>query len=272
MAFWRRLLAGSDWSHLLSVLSPSFFDVVSARDLSLRAAELARNWFDRDGYEANVARLAAELNATPIGIGIAASRPLRSVIPFRGEPLARVDCPRGLDGRVVLKFFFFQIARADTVFLDLRLSRFCSSESESNARFVPAPLWARWQPDFVAGIRQLYEGFYTERTELFAQATRALGVSAANEVFLRAFGGDNKRSSQYSLAAFRDIFHEVFIRCRDSQTAFHPDFVTLGIMLATLYDHLEELGGSYDVQSAYTSVRDAIETPAANQAPAQPST
>ncbi|HEY5955208.1 MAG TPA: hypothetical protein VIV60_01595 [Polyangiaceae bacterium] len=258
MAFWRRLLAGSDWSHLLSVLSPSFFDVVSARDLSVRAAELARNWFDRDGYLANIGRMDAILGATPIGVAIASSKAPRSVVPFRAEPLSPGECSHRFDGRAVLRFFFLQIARVDTVFLDLRATRFCPSEDGRDVKFVPAPLWARWQPDFVEGIRQLYEGFYMDQPEQFERATRELGVSAANDVFIRAFGGQNKRSSQYSVAAFRDTFHEVFVRCRDSKTAFHPDFVTLGIMLATLYDHLEEIGGVYDVQAAYFAVRESM--------------
>jgi hypothetical protein len=54
----------------------------------------------------------------------------------------------------------------------------------------------------------------------------------------------------------------VFIRCRDSKTPLHPDFVTLGVMLATLYDHLETLGGVYDVQSAYQAAN-APSNPAA---------
>lgn len=251
MAFWRRILAGSDWSHLLSVLSPSFFDVISARELSVRAAELARNWFDRPGYLENVTRLSDRLTTHDLGISVVSSKPTRSIVPFRAEPLGQEECPRAADGAGLLKFFFCQIAVSQTVFLDLREARFCRCTETGRLAFHPLPLWTHWRPDFAEGIRRLYAGFYSGQPDLFEQATRELGVSAANEVFRRAFGGENMRAARYSLSEFRDTFHQVFIKCRDAKAALHPDFVTLGVMLATLYDHLETLGGTYDVQGAY---------------------
>lgn len=257
MAIWRRLLAGSDWSHFLSVLSPSLFDVISARDLSKRAAELARNWFDRSGYLGCIRRLDESLQSANIGVDISASRPSQSRIPFRSEPLPLGACPSSDDGDALLKYFFLQIMSADTVFLDLRDKRFCNCPSSGRVTFIPLPLWAHWQSDFVQGVRDLYQGFYVGPISLFEHATRELGVSAANSVFQQAFGGERIRGNQYRMSEFRDTFHEVFIKCRDAKTAFHPDFVTLGVMLATLYDHLETLGGTYDVLAAYESVRAA---------------
>ena len=258
MAFWRRLLAGSDWSHLLSVLSPSFFDVMSARELSVRAAELARNWFDREQYLSQVVALGENLALLDIGVTVVSAKPVRSVIPFRAEPLNLIECPKAADGTALLRLFFLQIAISDVVFLDLRESRFCRCAETGKIAFHPLPLWSRWRPDFVEGIRRLYAGFYEEQPGQFEQATRELGVSAANDVFFRAFGGARKHASSYALSEFRETFHEVFVRCRDAKAALHPDFVTLGVMLATLYDHLESLGGTYDVQAAYEAVTLAV--------------
>lgn len=255
MAFWRRLLAGSDWSHLLSLASPSFFDVVSARDLSARAADLARNWFDRKRYLDCVSGLSASLAEEDIGIDVFAVQPIRSLIPFRSEPTTLEQCPVSGDGNAVLRLFFRQIATRDTILLDLRACRFCRLSGGARVNYRPLPLYAHWQPDFVEGVRQLYRGFYEDDAALFAQATRSLGVSAASDVFERAFGGEKKHSCKCSLAEFRETFHEVFLRCRDANVPFHPDFVTLGILLATLYDHLETLGGVYDVTSAYLQAK-----------------
>lgn len=257
MAFWRRLLAGSDWAHLLSLASPSFFDVVSARDLSVRAAELARNWFDRRKYLECVATLEASLARHDIGVDVAAVKPSRSMIPFRSEPTTLADCPGAGDGHAVLRLFFRQIASTDTVLLDLRACRFCRQPEALRVSFHPLPLYAHWQPEFVQGVRQLYRGFYEDDPTMFAQATRALGVSVANDVFERAFGGEKKHACRCSLAEFRAAFHEVFERCRDAHVSFHPDFVTLGILLATLYDHLETLAGVYDVAAAYREAQAA---------------
>jgi hypothetical protein len=251
MAFWRRLLAGSDWAHLLSLASPSFFDVISARDLSGRAAELARNWFDRQKYLDSVSMLEASLAGNDIGIDVVAAKPSRSVIPFRSEPMTFADCSVAGDGDAVLRLFFRQIAATETVFLDLRAGRFCRESEDHRVSFRPLPLYAHWQADFVQGVRQLYRGFYEDDSAMFAQATRALGVSVANDVFERAFGGEKKHACRCSLAEFRQTFQEVFERCRDAHVSFHPDFVTLGILLATLYDHLETLAGTYDVAAAY---------------------
>jgi hypothetical protein len=254
MSFWRRLLAGSEWSHLLGVLSPSFFDVVSARDLSIRAVELAGNWFDRAGYLGCVGRLSSTLGANDIGLDVVSSSPSRSMVPFRSEAPRASECPMAGDGAALLRFFFLQIATSKTVFLDLRATRFCRPASGERIVFHPLPLWVHWQQDFVDAIRQLYAGFYGSQSEGFEHATKALGVSAANEVFERAFGGERKTASRYSMSEFRETFHEVFVKCRDQKTPFHPDLITLGVMLATLYDHLECLGGVYDVQAAYQSV------------------
>lgn len=250
MALWRRLIAGSDWAHLSDVLSPAFFEIVPPRQLSVRAAELARHWFDHDGAKA----LATRLDQAAVGNGqafrVSTATGSGSIIPFVGRPANRGRCRPARDGQALLEYFFFQIYQSDTVFLDLRAARFCQG-AEPAVVFWPLPLWTRWQPDFVQGIRQLYDGFYGGSDALCAQAMRELGVSAAAEVFEREFGGTKKRASQYTVAGFEQTFHEVFVRCRDQKTAFHPDFVTLGIALATVYDHLETLGGTYDVESCF---------------------
>jgi hypothetical protein len=160
------------------------------------------------------------------------------------------------EGEQVLRYFFFQIYASESVFLDLRGSRFCRRPEEAVAEFYPLPLWATWRADFVQGIRQLYDGFYGDDEGAFEKAVAELGIAPAAEVFKRAFGGERKRASRYTVAEFRETFHEVFLRCRDAKVAFHPDFVTLGIAIATLYDHLETLGGCYDVLAAHQYVRE----------------
>jgi hypothetical protein len=254
MAFWWRLLAGSDWSHLLGMVSPSFFDVISARELSRCAATLARNWFDRDGYLTCVAGLRAKLAECDVGMEIAPTRPTRSLVPFGTELPIVGESKTLVDGALLLRLFFLQIVAAEAFLLDLRAARFHRVREVGPAVFSPLPLWTRWRPDFVDAIRQLYLGFYGDEPSLFLAATRSLGVSSANEVFERAFGGEAKRASRYSIATFRATFHEVFIKCRDSKATLHPDFITLGIMLATTYDHLEFLGGVHDAQAAYRAV------------------
>jgi hypothetical protein len=60
-------------------------------------------------------------------------------------------------------------------------------------------------------------------------------------------------------------FHQVFVLCRDAKQSLHPDFLPLGLYLATLYDHLERLGAAVDVLAAFekASVLEADAAPIA---------
>lgn len=258
MALWRRLLAGSEWSHLLDVLTPALFDVVSAKQLSLRAAELARHWFDPAGAEALAAKLDQAAIDARFKMRVLPARVKRSVVPFHVHSNGDAKEPTATDGHRLLQYFFFQIYVGDTHFLDLRKDRFFLAPESGEIVFRPLPLWVKWRPDFVQGIRQLYDGFYSDNAALYEQAMVDLGIGAAKDVFNRAFGGPKKRECTYTVSDFRATFHEVFVRCRDAKVAFHPDFVTLGIALATLYDHLETLGGTYDVESQFVHVKDLL--------------
>jgi len=255
VALWRRLLAGSDWSQFLDLLSPALFDVVSPLQLSHRAAELARRWFETE----RASQLAQQLDERAVAIGldvrVVAETLERSYVPFRARLAGEKLCQPAGDGNRLLQYFFFQIYAGDSGFLDLRASRFCRASEPGKIAFRPLPLYATWQPDFVQGIRQLYDGFYGGDESDYEYAVKALGVAPASDVFRQAFGGPRRRACVYTVAGFRETFHEVFVRCRDAKVAFHPDFITLGIAIATLYDHLESLGGCYDVEAQHSAVK-----------------
>lgn len=255
MALWRRLLAGSEWSHLLDLLTPALFDVISAKQLSVRAAELAKHWFDHAGALELIERLDGDAVRVGLPVRVLPAPIRRSIVPFHVHAGGTTGEPRSSDGHRLLQYFFFQIYVSDTIFLDLRASRFFASAHDDYVVFRPLPLWSHWKADFVEGIRQLYDGFYGTDPSLYEQAVKDLGIVAAKDVFERAFGGPKKHACSYQVADFRSTFHEVFVRCRDAKVAFHPDFVTLGIALATLYDNLETLGGTYDVGGQYERVK-----------------
>ena len=101
-------------------------------------------------------------------------------------------------------------------------------------------------------MRQLYAAFYGAASEdAYLAALRSLGIEAVADTFDRAFGGARKTAARFQLADFRVTFHEVFTRCLETHSSLHPDFLTLGIAIATLYDHLELDGGTYDVAACY---------------------
>ena len=101
-------------------------------------------------------------------------------------------------------------------------------------------------------MRDLYASFYGGASRAdFISALTALGIAPAADAFERAFGGERKSAARFLLTEFRATFHEVFLRCLETRTTLQADFLTLGITLATLYDHLELDGGTYDVAACY---------------------
>jgi len=252
VAFWRRLLEGTSWQTLVTYVSPAFFQLVSTRDVSRTAYQLVRNWFDEERY-----RRATELRVSTLAkldSGLSVSRVQRrrgERLPFRSErpEVGEVDA-NCRTGEKALILFFHQIYVDGPVFLDLRRNHFqCVGPSHV---FNVSPLYCDWTAEFRTAMRQLYWGFYGDAEPgTYQSALRSLGIEVVADIFDRAFGGERKRAARFMLSDFRVTFHEVFTRCLEAKAALHPDFLTLGIAIATLYDHLELDGGVYDVAACY---------------------
>ena len=256
VAFWRRLLEGTSWQTLVGYVSPAFFQLVSPRDVSLSAYRLARNWFDEEKYVRAVEARAATLEKLDLGLSISSTaRRRRDRLPFHSDlPAARDVDSKCRTGEHVLTLFFHQIYAEGPLFLDLRRNHFqCLGPMPDTTHvFKATPLFCEWSSEFRAAMRDLYSAFYDDLPEAdYRRALRALGIEAVADTFDAAFGGERKTAARFQLADFRVTFHEVFTRCLEARTALHPDFLTLGIAIATLYDHLELDAGSYDVAACH---------------------
>ncbi len=256
MAFWGRLLEGTSWQTLIGYVSPTFFQLVSTRDVSKTAYRLARNWFDEDRYGAAADGRAASLAKLEEGIALARTpRRRKDRLPFHSDmPEAREVDGTCRTGERALILFFHQIYAEGPVFLDLRRSHFqCQGDNpDQGCVFRVSPLYCDWSVEFRAALRQLYLGFYGYADPgAYKSALRLLGIEAVADVFEKAFGGERKREARFQLSDFRVTFHEVFTRCLEAKASLHPYFLTLGICIATLYDHLELDNGVYDVSECY---------------------
>ena len=92
----------------------------------------------------------------------------------------------------------------------------------------------------------------------------------AEHVFRQHFG-DGQGTVRFQVKHFVSTFHRVFVLCRDQKTQLHPDFLPLGLYLASLYDHEERLGAAVDVAAAFENARSvelASSAREATQAPA----
>lgn len=236
MASLARIVSGTEWSHFSDYLSPSFFEVVPARSLSRVLGSLSTN----------------------------AMRPrkLRGVRRDRDHSLARAGLALSLDasrsapvlgelalGDVVLSLYFHQLEAGGVALLDLRASAFVVEQAQ--VQWQPAGLIHRWEPRFHRALCQLYRGFYSEEAAVFDAALAELELEPARDIFLAHFGGGDQRSVRFDMATFHDTFHQAFVACRDAGVELHGDFIALGLYLATLYEHLEALGGAWDVRAAW---------------------
>ncbi len=266
MAFWRRLLEGTSWQTLIGYVSPTFFQLVSPRDVSRSAYRLARNWFDESKYLEAVNLRARAVEQLDFGLSVTGvARRKRDRRPFQSDvPAAQKVDSSCRTGESVLTLFFHQIYGEGPIFLDLRKNHFHCSGNSQNAKhgFVATPLYCVWSPQFRNAMRELYAGFYGNvSAATYLAALRSLGIEAVADIFDKAFGGERKTAARFQLADFKLTFHEVFTRCLETRSPLHPDFLTLGIAIATLYDHLELDGGTYNVAECYARGVGRCETP-----------
>jgi hypothetical protein len=147
----------------------------------------------------------------------------------------------------VVALYFHQILHGDTTLLDLRHQAFSTRHPLT---WRPASWIAEWEPSFIEALRQVYVGFYRDDPSGFRAGLKALNLSHAEDVFRQHFG-DGQRAVRFEVKHFVSTFHQVFVRSRDARTTLHPDFLLLGLYLASLYDHLERLGVPVDVAAAF---------------------
>jgi len=241
-----RSLRGTEWSQLVDYVSPSFFEVLPARVLWTALRELGGN--AADGERFRVTQRAAQRGLAELGC-------LVEIGPDLVEGPTDVDAldeaARRARGQRVLHLYFAQLLGSPDALLDLRASRFRGGAGP--LVWSPRPLWLRWDPAFLEGLRDLYGGFYGDDDGRFRAALEALDIDPAEDVFRAHFGADDQRAVRFEAAAFQATFHEAFVRCRDAGVRLHPNFLALGIYLGCLYDHLEALGLALDVREAWNS-------------------
>lgn len=239
------LVRNTEWGPLLDLLSPAFFDVIPARAL----------FGELRGLSSRYVRHAALTEAYD-----QRSRLLeRERLPFelvRALPRRSEDIQDGARGEDILALYFHQILGEGPVLLDLRRTAF--ARRDGHWLWKPEPAIGLWDDEFRAGCRALYEGFYLDDPARFSRGARALGLGQA-EAELRAQFGDTHAVS-FSLREFQRRFHAVFKRCKETKSQLHPNFLTLGLALATLYEHLEAIGAPLDVNAAFERVHDRSRT------------
>ena len=159
-------------------------------------------------------------------------------------------------GDAILRFYFAQWRNPTGIFLDLRPSRFGSTDGET--RFTPNGLWAQLDEDFRLGMIDLYRGFYSDDAELLDDALWRMGFlredlddEAAQRLrdLLQAHFGVQQEAQHFQIDAFRQSFDALFDFFIEHDYRLRSDFVLVGFYLITLYLVLEHLGQAHDVRA-----------------------
>jgi hypothetical protein len=240
---WLSLVRKTEWSSFLELVSPSFFDVLPAGVLSRQAKVLLANSLARARFSHARQRCQQLLERSGAPVLLAPPGAQARAVQTLSEPERRAH------GGRVLQLFFLQVLGAPEALLDVRVERFWVERAGSST-WWPAPVFITWEPDFLAALRALYLGFYGGEEARLRQGLRALHLEAAEDIFREHFGGD-ARAVRFSLQHFQHTFHAAFVRCREAGRQLHGNFLPLGLFLACLYEHLEQLAVPLDVRAAF---------------------
>lgn len=236
-----RLLRGTEWVKAADYLSPVFFQVVPTVPMGKRLAALASSYGNRKSFNMVCADLAPKVKK--LGVQLSYGAESEQHEPSKKQNLTAEDEAK------VLTLYFWQLFFADTVLLDYRRATFYLTD-DGQVVWKPKPLFARFDPKFAYGIRQMYQGFYTTNWPLFDQALKDLELFHARDLFIAHFGA-SQASMRFELSAFRKTFHELFVSCKENHSQLHPDFLAFGAGLFSLYEHLEQNANAFDVRAAF---------------------
>jgi hypothetical protein len=235
-----KILGSGQLGKLASFVSPAFFDVMPAKALWKRSRALLAGTRDREAFRLAVAARSSELERLLPAIELTDSAQ-RSHTPVSGGSAET-------RGARVVELYFHQLFHGSTALLDIRGPSFTASEDR--LLWHPASWLATWSPDFISALRDIYRGFYKHDDDQFRRGLSALSLTHSEDLFRKQFGAGQDRVT-FRTVDFVDTFHQVFQRCKQAHVSLHPDFLPLGIYLAALYDHLQDLAVPVDVAAAF---------------------
>jgi hypothetical protein len=249
-----KILGSGQLGKLATFVSPAFFDVMPARALLARGKQLLSDSRDSAKIQQVVAQRAQAL--APLMPELQLRLPLEIAVP----PLAPGTDPAGASwrGALVAELYFRQLFLDAPLLLDLRATAF-STDGRTLA-WSPAAWIAELAPEFIEPLRDIYLGFYRQDDLRFRGGLKALNLAHSEDLFREQFGAGQEQVL-FRVRAFIDVFHRVFERCKQQRTSLHPDFLPLGIYLAALYDHEQELAVPVDVCAAFAKATAGLVTP-----------
>jgi hypothetical protein len=221
-------------------------DRMSPRSIATQGLQLISNAANPRGFDRILADVQGRLRAASIPVLIEEHRnPARLQ-----EPSSLTRAQRRWIGQLALELYFAQLFRGDEALLDLRPSSFGVDES-GDAVWRPPPIYVCWDQVFVQGIRDVYAGFFNDRTEQRDAGLAALGLGSSAGLLLRHMGDGNQRSVRFGLDQLQSLLCEMADRRLPDEPKLHPNFIAFGLLLTGLHELLEALDLAFDVRSAF---------------------
>ncbi len=235
-------LQNNEWSQYMEYLSPVFFEVVPTLEIAKLTTQLGKTY----------ARLNHKDEETPVRALIEA---LDLPVIFREDRDSSEMLPslsRQERGRILLELYFGQIMENDLAWLDLRSSTF--EYLSKQWIWSPGPWIMKWDPHFLESIRRIYRGYYLDDEQEYLAGLRELNLEHAAELFRKQFGPGDQSKVYFRMKDFRESFHQIFLSCKKARSQLHPNFFAFGLILSSLYEHLESLEDGFDVRKAFLEV------------------
>jgi len=245
-----RAAKGTTWSQFVDYASPALFDVMPLRTLFSQGREFIKNGRDQERFEKARQQIGDALDERKVAIRIAADEPKTSASLTDLATETKRDI-----GQRVLQLYFTQLLATPTAILDLRSESFHASE-EGLLTWTPRALYVEWDPDYLAGLRQVYVGFYLDDDAEFERGVEGIGLEGSGDLLRKHLGSGDQRNVRFETSAFHSSFHDLFVRCRDRGVTLHRNFLALGVYLVCLYDVLESLGLEFDARGAFEHSHD----------------
>jgi hypothetical protein len=233
-----QLLQKTPLSHLQSLVSPTFLDVVPGPTLWRRGKALVDKYRDDDGFADALEEREVTLADADLPIHPKPGGPSRARVPEKPSDYAQK----------VVTLYFHQLWTGEAAIIDLRASALTEDPHDAE-RIIwhPGSMWTVWDEDFRAHLRDVYAGFYGDDRSRFESGLEALGLGGASELFERHFGEDLE-ATRFELEDFIGTFHDIFLFCRERNIELAGEFLSLGIYLATLYENLDRLDVTVNVR------------------------
>ncbi|MGB8223586.1 MAG: hypothetical protein WCF10_13455 [Polyangiales bacterium] len=237
-----------EWSSALELI-PLASNIMPSRGMARQGLELMSNAARARRFLTVLSDTQAHLRAAGVPIIVKDHRAIRPVSTAANLTLSK----RRWLGQLALELYFAQLFRSESAVLDLRPSRL-GVDSDGDAVWYPRPLYLQWDPTFLQALRDVYAGFFLGNSERFEHGLRDLGLGSSGTPLLRHLGDGNQRAVRFRAENLRSTLRELSALRSAEDAPLHPNFVALGIYVASLHALLEPLDLRFDVRSAFMKI------------------